>query len=234
MFVIDILYNFASGKERDRMEVMSQPKRPSCTRLGLPFFPLFKWVQNFITGVKMKVIYYKGLITHSLSLTPTERILYSFLLRFSINNSGLVFDEEDGTYISDALEGLEDIPVIEIKNQIQLAMKLKIMSQGAISLAYQSLKDKGIIDVGFDTIKLNNLPLGGYFELQVESNLRGELLIFYSWLKDLGKGRPISAKMKRLAELYGGMPMANIRDYLFRLRSKGLIERDEKNNLIVK
>lgn len=150
----------------------------------------------------------------------------------TINNTDVVFDEY-GDYVRGALDDCKALELPTL-HQNELSKKTNIMSQSAISLAYHGLTVKGIIELNANAINLNDLPSSGYFELLADSGLKGELLIFYSWLKNLSKNNPIVSSMKRLADMYGNAPMANIRDYLFRLRKKGLIERDERNNLIVK
>lgn len=179
----------------------------------------------------MKVIYYKGLIADDMGLTPTERILYSFLLNKSINTTDGVYNEYgefDGSTLSDY--DMLELPTL---HQNELSKKTNVMSQGAISLAYKGLEKKGFIDLRFGTILHNGLFAKGYFTLFVDSGLRGELLIFYSWLRNLSKGNPIISSMSRIAELYH-VPMANVRDYFHRLREKDLLERNEFGNLIVK
>ena len=177
----------------------------------------------------MRLIYYKGLIAYESELTSTERILYSFLLNKSVNNEAF---DTDGRYCEDTFDVFDefDLPTF---NQYDFAEKTKIVSQGSLSLAYRGLIDKGIIDVNRGIIKHNDIARKGYFVLCVESKLKGELLIFYSWLKNLSKGCPIVATMQRLGTMYN-VSMNVIRDYLHRLSGKGLIERDNKGNLIIK
>ena len=99
-------------------------------------------------------------------------------------------------------------------------------------MAYKGLKEKHIIDDMSQSIQLNKLHSCGYFTIEVDCGLRGELLVFYSWLKDLGKGGNILATMEKLSSMYN-VRLTNIRDYLFRLRSKNYITRNEKGNIVL-
>ena len=178
-----------------------------------------------------KLVFYKRLLVDDVGLTPTEKMLYSYLVNVAISQTDDVFDKEDGSYCSSVLDELEtlDLPPLY---QNEIARQFKVFSQGAISLAYKGLKAKHIIDETSQSIQLNKLHSCGYFTIDVECGLRGELLIFYSWLKDLGKGGNILATMEKLSSMYN-VRLTNIRDYLFRLRSKNYIMRNEKGNIVL-
>jgi hypothetical protein len=83
------------------------------------------------------------------------------------------------------------------------------------------------------TVKHKGIYEYGYFTLELESGLSGELLIFYSWLKDIiGDNTYIFANREKLAEMYG-VAMKDVRDYLRRLKLVGKITRDENRRLII-
>lgn len=178
-----------------------------------------------------KLVFYKRLLFDDVGLTPTEKMLYSYLVNVAISQTDDVFDKEDGSYCSIVLDELEtlDLPPLY---QNEITRQFKVFSQGAISLAYNGLKEKHIIDETSQSIQLNKLHSFGYFTIDVDCGLRGELLIFYSWLKDLGKGGNILATMEKLSSMYN-VRLTNIRDYLFRLRSKNYIMRNEKGNIVL-
>ena len=178
-----------------------------------------------------KLVFYKRLLVDDVDLTPTEKMLYSYLVNVAISQTDDVFDKEDGSYCSIVLDELEtlDLPPLY---QNEITRQFKVFSQGAISLAYKGLKAKRIIDETSQSIQLNKLHSCGYFTIDVDCGLRGELLIFYSWLKDLGNGGSILATMEKLSSMYN-VRLTNIRDYLFRLRSKNYITRNEKGNIVL-
>jgi hypothetical protein len=77
---------------------------------------------------------------------------------------------------------------------------------------------------------------GGYFYLHYKYGLSGELLIFYSWLKLIEQnfvGKRITYDRKTIA-LHYGKSMKNIREYLYRLKKLGFIERGKNLELIIK
>lgn len=85
-----------------------------------------------------------------------------------------------------------------------------------------------------DASKYQNYKAHGFFNLVESKILKGELLIFYSWLLDLKKDKhAIYAKREKIASMYN-KPLEYIRDYLQRLKKLGLIERGKNLELIVK
>ena len=179
----------------------------------------------------MKVIFYKWLIANGGKLTPTEKILYSNIVRSAINRAEGVYDE-NGDYVGYALDDYKELELPTF-SQNSFAKKTKIVTQAALSIAHKGLIEKGYINSFLGTITINSIYKHGYFELLIDSGLKGEILIFYSWLKELSDGNKIFANIKRLAELYCCTTIA-IKDYLFRLRKKHLVERDSNGNLIIK
>ena len=138
----------------------------------------------------MKVIYYRTLIKIGKNITPEERILYSFLVSKSITYCNDFFNS-DGTTInqdilSDSINYDHWLDMASINNT-KIANELCITRQSVIN-AKQSLIEKNYIKCVSDErwfVYVNKELLeNGYFELRGKENLKGDLLIFYSFLLD--------------------------------------------------
>jgi len=190
----------------------------------------------------MKNVYYKRLIADRQCLNATERIVFSFLVYCSICDLDDVWDKETGTYDKYALEEYGDtfpLPnyMFDFEGIFCYGNKISKqtgVSQPSVSRAINKLHDMGIV-YDNNTIKHCDIYVNGFFTLDNKSGLKNELLIFYSWLKNLrGNDKFIFSTRKRLSEMYGYIGEKNIRDYLQRLKKLGLVERDEYKRLIIK
>lgn len=134
----------------------------------------------------MKVVFYRTLLKKARNITPTEKIIYSFLVSKSITRMDCVF-ESDGDKIN-----LEEL-IFQIKennyhcdicdvNHSKLATELH-MTRTTIINGMKHLRELGYI--GDDWVYINiELIKHGYFVLEKGERLTGELLIFYSYLCD--------------------------------------------------
>lgn len=178
----------------------------------------------------MKSVYYKRLLWDKMGLSAGERIVYSNLVYPSICCYEESWDKETGEY--------DSVNLID-EDEIRLATKLTSNSIETINpisraTAWRSIKtliDKNIIDEKMRNIRLNDILSNGYFTLQLDSGLKNELLIFYSWLVDLAKDNHIIlCNREKLSSMYHS-DINDIKYYLKRLKALGLVERNEKNQL---
>lgn len=186
----------------------------------------------------MKIVYYRTLLKRAKNITPDERILYSFLVSKSITEYHEIFDKDGGTVNQDALsELIEYSHSIEAKeiNNTQIAKELSITRQSVIK-AKRSLIEKRYIKFdcyGKECLYINKeLFEHGYFELVKKEHLKGDLLIFYSYLLEKSKryGYSIDTYKYKLAEETGKTETA-ITKLLNRLYRLGLAERLENGKL---
>ena len=188
----------------------------------------------------MKSVFYKGLIIDRQHLSANERIVYSFLVYSAICDSEDSWDKETGDFDDIELMERDDIhlPFAYFDDRMRFCYGNKIakvtgVSQPSVSRAVNKLISKNLVNVYNQTVKHKGIYEYGYFILELESGLSGELLIFYSWLKDIiGDNAYIFANREKLAEMYG-VAMKDVRDYLRRLKLAGKITRDENRRLII-
>lgn len=181
----------------------------------------------------MKIVYYRNLISRGCNLTPTERIVYSFLVSKSITYFSDLFDS-DGVCIMtedlyDTIDDYGSIPLYQISIR-KLAKELNISNQTVIT-SIKRLRDlEYICD---DNIYVDKETIcGGYFELLHSDIVSGQTLIFYSFLKDRAKkyGGCIDTYKCQLATLFC-VNLSSIKQYLNKLYKVGLIERLENGKL---
>lgn len=173
------------------------------------------------------VIFYKSLLKVGNLLTPNDKIVYSYLIYKSIPLIDCAFTK-DGTEldvesIKDALEFEEWIELKKISYR-KLAEELSISPRCVIS-SLQKLKSLNLLTD--NEIKVDNVINDGYFELyKPTKNLKNELLIFYSYIKNkaIYFGGVIDTFKYKLAEDFGTtkVGVTNLLNRLYRL---GLAER---------
>lgn len=183
----------------------------------------------------MKIIYYRTLLARGQNITPTERIVYSFLVSKSIMQLDEVF-QSDGTYIDISLvyDYLDDSKWVDMFyiSMRNLSKELNITLQTAFN-SVKRLKEKGYIRN--DKIYVNcELLEKGYFELHKSNVLNGQVLIFYSYLKDKAQNEDnkVSINKNNLAELFG-VKVYSINQYLQKLYSVGLAKRLDDGKLLI-
>ena len=189
-----------------------------------------------------KVILYKSFLYDRRNLSADECIVYSYLVYSCISECSEAWDKDSGDFDDYSLKengGMIEIPIslINIRNNSihcsRIAESLGV-NKSTISRALQKLETKDYIYSNEQRVLCDGIYDNGYFELKMDSGLKGELLIFYSWLLDLKKDKPaIYAKREKIASMYN-KPLEYIRDYLQRLRKLGLIERGKNLELIIK
>ena len=183
----------------------------------------------------MKIVFYRHLLTEKQGLTPNERMLYSLLVSKSLLIIDEVFNSDgenmDMEYVYDMLSNDEYIEINHIS--IHNIMRALNISEQSVLNGMRTLKDLGIIlDNNIHVPK--SLLKRGYFEINTQIPLKGELLVFYHYLKDKAKryGGCIDTFKYKLAEETGTTIIA-IKQSLNKLYKRGYIKRLENGKLQV-
>lgn len=183
----------------------------------------------------MKIIFYKTLLTGAKNLTPTERIIYSFLVSKSITFIPDFFDS-DGTClnIDGVYEYVEDnhwIDLFPISIR-KMANELNI-TQPTVINGMKKLRKLNYINDEYIFVD-KELLINGYFELHRLDLLSGQVLIFYSYIKHKAEmfGNSIDTYRSKLAETLG-IKIYSINQYLAKLYKLNLIKRLDNNKLLV-
>lgn len=176
--------------------------------------------------------FYKELLYDN-SLTPNERIVYSYLIYKSISHIGCAFNQDgiDMDVITDTLETERYITMYKISYR-KLADELCMSPRSVIDILHD-FKFYGIID-GDDIHIPSAIVNGGYFPLCLRKELNGKLLIFYSYIKNKSEkfGGQIDTFKWKLAEELKTTKIA-ITNMLNRLYKLKLAKRLSNGNLIV-
>lgn len=178
----------------------------------------------------MKVNYYRKLLWWSGELTPTDLIVYDFLLMKSISVCYEAF-EKDGSGIS--IDALGEY-LNESGNKLDLysISYRKLAEELNISLAstYNSINHlKQLKRLSDDWIYCNvSILKSGYFAIRTDlkHEIGGKLLIFYSWLCDRAKNGVVDAYRSLLAKYFNDKE-SNIHNMIQRLYKLKFVERAE-------
>lgn len=183
----------------------------------------------------MTIIFYKTLLTEAKDLSPTERIIYSFLVSKSITLISELFDV-DGTCLDvvELYSLVEDDNWIDLyyMNNTQIAQKLNI-ARKTVTRSIEKLKSLGYIKGEYIRVTKELLEKG-YFELHRLDMLTGELAIFYSYIKhkSLRFGGCVDTYKTKLAECLATTKVA-ISKLLNRLYALNLAKRLDDGKLLV-
>ena len=183
----------------------------------------------------MKIVFYKSLLKGAPHLTPTERIIYSFLVSKSITYIDEVFDKDglclnmsdlDDILSTDEYIGLYPISFTRLSDELNISLRISFYS-------LKRLRDCNYIK-GNSIYVNKSLIESGYFELSDDKRLKGELLIFYSYLKHKAEryGGYIDTFRYKLAEEMGSTKIA-VTKLLNRLYKLSLAKRLENNKLMI-
>lgn len=181
----------------------------------------------------MRVIYYRKLLKWDVPLTPTDFIIYDFLLMKSVITSSELYYRDGTTICLDALD--EHLSSNENKMDLYSISRQKIAEELGISVAsvYNSMKhlkeNKLLSDVWITCG--TSILRGGYFELRMDlkHEINGKLLVFYSWLCDRANNFIVDAFRNKMSEYFNDSPQS-IHNMLQRLYKLGFVEREEKSN----
>lgn len=192
----------------------------------------------------MKLVYYKHLLGEKYGLSANERIAYSNIVYQALYNVGSdVFDPETGEFdcYSDLLqEDWIEIPLYYFNGSRHCSAIARdmMLSKSDATRFFTSMELRGWMDTRTGEIMHNKMFLGGYFTLLTDTGLRGELLIFYSWLKDIAKKtNTIFASDNKLAQMLNGddykKQLTTVYNNIFKLKTKGYIDKDKDGHLIL-
>lgn len=182
----------------------------------------------------MKIVFYRTLLTKAQNITPSERILFSFLVAKSISRLDGIFDHT-GTQL-DFDELLSQIELNDGKielcelNHTKIAKELS-QTRMTVYSGLCHLQQLGYIGDGWIFVN-NDLLQHGYFELKHAEKLKGELLIFYSYLLDKAKDYEycLDTRKSKLANVFCKTEIA-ITKLLHRLYEIGLAQRLDNGKL---
>lgn len=184
----------------------------------------------------MKTIFYRHLLEASpyCGFTPTQQIIYSFLVSKSVTSNTDLFESDGQTIRTDDLieyyqeDGLCTLDLVEMKSSF-VSSTLCITPKTYFS-TLSFLKGCGLIDQG--TIRFTpDMIKRGYFELLTVHKLPKQILIFYSWLFNIAKNNnwAIFANSKVMAEKMN-ISHCTIRSMIKYLSDRGLVKRDINND----
>ena len=199
-------------------------------------FPLFYFSTEAFIHRIMRIVFYRSLLHSGYNLTANERILYSFLASKSIMNMDNAFAQDGKNLNYDTLGYIfEDDSYVQMSYfSINTLSSILGISRRCIIDSLNMLKMMRIIDG--DSILIDRGFIDeGYFELDTESGTKGELLIFYSFLKDKSSryGCCIDTFKCKLAE-QSDKSTISVKKMLNKLYKMGLIERMDDGKLKIK
>ena len=179
----------------------------------------------------MKLIFYRALLNDRNGLSANELIYYSFLVSKSIGLIGGVFDVDGNLNVDVLNEMVSDSPFQMMATYtIDEVSKYTGISKSSVSLCKRHLIDAGMIKG--ELIKISpDIINSGYFPLLAMNKLKGELLIFYSFLKSVSANYKyiINLSKYNIAVNYGWSDKnLSIRQLIFRLKSMGMISKRNK------
>lgn len=147
-------------------------------------FPHFALFIHSALHSDMKTVFYKELL-HYDELNANDKIVYSFLIYKSITIIDCVFTTDgeclDLDILNDAISYGEKIDLYKISFR-KLSVELNITLQTAYS-SVQRLKSLSLIDDELIVVP-KSIINGSYFDIDTDMEIKGELLIFYSFLKN--------------------------------------------------
>lgn len=185
--------------------------------------------QTYVDG--MKIIFYRALLNDRRGLTANDLIYYSFLVSKSIAIIDGVFSVDGKLNVDVMNELIGNAPFQMMATfTIDEVSKNTGISKSAVSLCKKRLIDSGLIKG--ELIKItSDIVNGGYFPLLAMDKLKGEPLIFYSFLKSVSANYKyiINLSKYNIAVNYGWSDKnLSIRQLIFRLKSMGMISKRNK------
>ena len=177
------------------------------------------------------IIFYRALLNDRRGLTANDLIYYSFLVSKSIAIIDGVFSVDGKLNVDVLNEMVSDSPFQMMATYtIDEVSKYTGISKSSVSLCKRHLIDAGMIKG--ELIKISpDIINSGYFPLLDMDKLKGELLIFYSFLKSVSANYKyiINLSKYNIAVNYGWSDKnLSIRQLIFRLKSMGIISKRNK------
>lgn len=183
----------------------------------------------------MKVTFYKNALKEQ-GLTPTDKIVFSQILYLSLMNedSRVAFDDE-GNFTIDAIN--EDyggfVPISWRVSEKYLSEILNISLKQSY-LSFKSLYENGYITTnrfGEKLVKL--IEIIPFFELIVDSGLKGYELIVYSYLADKIKKYRWVDKYHDAMAIDLNLSFMCLEKTIQRLYEKGFLDRMRKGHQVL-
>ena len=179
----------------------------------------------------MKIVFYNCLFGDGRFPETNDKIIYSYLIYKSLVTIDGVFQNEESTFDfnvvtefweDNAYSGMCRISAYKIAKDLG-------MSVNTIKSRMLVLRKMGIVkwdDEYIYVAYLNNIKTSYYFELLLDTGLKGEKLIVYSYLKNKSKdyNNIISTFDKKQAQEFG-LSKKHYQKILCELYKDGLIER---------
>ena len=177
------------------------------------------------------IIFYRALLNDRRGLTANDLIYYSFLVSKSIAIIDGVFSVDGKLNVDVMNELISNAPFQFMATfTIDEVSKNTGISKSAVSLCKKRLIDAGLMKG--ELIKItSDIVNGGYFPLLAMGRLKGELLIFYSFLKSVSANYKyiINLNKYNIAVNYGWTDKSlSIKQLVFRLKNMGLIAKKNK------
>lgn len=175
----------------------------------------------------MNIPFYSEL-TKLVELSPTEQIMYSYLLFKSISCIEYVFKVDysiDMVVLKEAISKDEGLIGCYEQKQSVIAGTLNI-SEKSVWSSLKRLSKMGFIRNGYIYAPESIIIKGGYYPLLIDSGLKATLLIFYSFLKsraELNGGWLVMSKTKMSSAMM--ITRCGITQLLNRLYRLGLAKR---------
>lgn len=189
-----------------------------------------------IDDTLLRPVFYRALSAKREGFTASELIMYSLYISQVVVSDENGYNQDSQTvnmdYWKRRLGKSQYMPIPSIR-VCEFCKILGISKSSAINCR-KRLEQKGII--GSDYIRFSyDILRKGYFELDTESGTKGELLIFYSFLKDKSSryGYCIDTFKCKLAE-QSDKSTISVKKMLNKLYKIGLIERMVDGKLKIK
>lgn len=195
--------------------------------------PFFDFTPHRHKHHAMNVPFYNVLL-QDMRLSPTERIIYSYLLYRSMTNIEYFYDNASGSLDKSVIrETVERNPYITCVHEKQnyIAEVLGV-SEKSVWTSLQRLDEMGITSDGTIYAGAEIILDGGYFPIALYSGLKGMLLILYSFLKNKSEmnGGLLMMSKGKIASVMNTTE-CGITKLLNRLYRAGLAERLPDNRL---
>jgi predicted transcriptional regulator len=185
----------------------------------------------------MKIIFYRTLLKHFDGITPSEKILYSFLVSKSISRIDDVYNKDGSTVdmelLYDYLHDNNYYCELCVINNTKISKHLH-QTRKTVITGINNLKKLGYI--GDDWIHIDrHIVENGYFTLENIDKIKGDLLIFYSFIRDksLKYGYHIDTYKRGLSQQIF-KSKTSVTKMLQRLYKIGLVERLNDGRLFIK
>lgn len=200
-------------------------------------------INHYLCSVNIKVynmVFYRFLFKHMDMLTINEKLIYSSLISYSVKMSKYLFEDGqlDSEYLHNYLDlhsnehGYARLPLI-MPALKEMAREMDI-ARNTLKKALNKFKEIRLI-TNEGIVCHKELFNSGYMELPNISKVKGQLLLFYTFLEYRSRffNGTLDTYTYKLAELTG-FSEKSVSNMLHRLHACGLVERLSDGKLKVK